>query len=260
MADAEQLRREVVATYKLDEATGYFDDNFDVDLPCCARYLRARGGDSAKAKAMLVSTLEWRRKLKVGTLVEDSFETIKLEACGKTFVMPSPHLDVDGRTVVVMRNRLENTMSHDGNVTHLIYQMERAVKAARATQHEKWVLLIDFEGYSMRNAPPMKTSKATLGLMQHHYPERLHRAVLVDAPWLFNAAFKVISPFIDAVTKEKLVFVRGDAAAKRAKVAALVPLENVEACMGGNSTYSYDAQAYLAEDAAKFEAAAKVRG
>ena len=42
-------------------------------------------------------------------------------------------------------------------VAHLVYQLERAVSASTTTPHEKWALLIDFEGYSMANASPMKT-------------------------------------------------------------------------------------------------------
>ncbi|KAH8057671.1 hypothetical protein JL722_6762 [Aureococcus anophagefferens] len=182
-ADADAL----VARLQAAVAPPEDDPAFPIDDACCRRYLRARDWDLAKATKMLEETLEC--------------------ATGKTYV--SPGVDRAGRTTVIMRSRHENTHDHDGNVANLVYHLERAVKKTTAGPEEKWNLMIDFEGYSLRNAPPMKTSKATLKAVQDYYPERLHKAYLVDAPWIFNAFFKLISPFIDPVTKAKIVFVKG---------------------------------------------------
>ena len=38
----------------------------------------------------------------------------------------------------------------------------------------------------------------------------------MDAPWAFSAFFSAISPFIDPVTREKIQFVKGSTAEKRA--------------------------------------------
>lgn len=228
------------------------DAAFPVDEACCMRYLRARDGDLKKATAMLRATLKWRREFGVRTLVEDRFPVLEKEcATGKTFVLPGE--DREGRAILVMRNKNENTKDHDGNVAHLVYQMERSVKAATQKRKETWCLVIDFEGYSVFNAPPMRTSRATLSIMQDHYPERLHRAYLVDAPWLFHGFFKLISPFIDPVTKRKIVFVKGDAARRASVLARDFDLANLEKCVGGTSDYAYDAAAYLAADRDRYE-------
>jgi hypothetical protein len=55
----------------------------------------------------------------------------------------------------------------------------------------------------------------TVLMLQNHYPERLGVLILVDAPFLFRAFWKVISPFVDAKTLKKVVFVSGSDKDKR---------------------------------------------
>lgn len=217
------------------------DSNFIIDDACCARYLRARSLNVSKAQKMLAETLAWRRETKPTEL---PFSLVKSEMNGKTFL--SPHVDLDGRSILVMRNRLEQTHDYEGNVAHLIFHLERAVKKSKC---EKWNLIIDFDGYSMKNAPPIKTSKTTLHIMQAHYPERLHKAFLIQPPWLFHVAFKALSPFIDPITRDKIVFVRGSKQDQVDLLAKHFPLSSLETCLGGTSEYVFDADAYLADDA-----------
>ena len=226
------------------------DSSFVVDDACCKRYLRARNHDLAKATNMLRATLRWRAAYGTATIVRDKFPIIEKEAAtGKTYVAPGR--DKAGRATIIMRSKHENTNDHDGNVLHLVYQMERAVKACE--KEEKWNIVIDFNGYAKNT--PLKTSKAVLSTMQDHYPERLNKAFLVDAPWLFLGAFKLISPFIDPVTRKKIVFVKGSAEKRAAVLLEHYELDQLEEAVGGASDYVYDAEAYLADDRAAYEAA-----
>jgi len=45
-----------------------------------------------------------------------------------------------------------------------------------------------------------------LSILQDHYPERLGRAFVINVPFILNAFYKMINPFIDPVTREKLKF------------------------------------------------------
>ena len=69
--------------------------------------------------------------------------------------------------------------------------------------------VIDFKGWSLRNAVPMRTSRATLHVLQSHYPERLHTILALNVPALFAVFWNAIRPFVDPVTREKIVFVTG---------------------------------------------------
>lgn len=55
----------------------------------------------------------------------------------------------------------------------------------------KMTWLIDFEGYSYRNAPPVTLAMKTLNVLQNHYPERLGLAVCYHPPKLFSITWKV---------------------------------------------------------------------
>lgn len=52
-----------------------------------------------------------------------------------------------------------------------------------------WIL--DFGGYSMKNAPPLKVSMHCNHVLQNHYPERLGLAICYHAPTLFSLTWKV---------------------------------------------------------------------
>jgi hypothetical protein len=54
--------------------------------------------------------------------------------------------------------------------------------------------------------PSFATSKAVLNILQTHYPERLGHALIANVPFLLNAFYKLITPFIDPRTRVKMKF------------------------------------------------------
>lgn len=205
------------------------------------RYLRARNNDFEQATTMLDNTLLWREEFGLDSIHTWKEIMLKENVTGKAYVRGR---DKQNRPIVWMKPKFENTYEHDGNIKHLVYNLERAVCCGEANGFAdgKLCLIIDFEGYSIMNAPPMKTSMETLNILQNHYPERLAKAYLVRPPWIFHSFYSLISPFIDAVTKEKIVMLSSK------KHATLV--ENIEDCylessVGGQDSRPFDSAVYL---------------
>jgi hypothetical protein len=149
--------------------------------------------------------------------------------CRQTYIYTYPVCDLQ---VLLLRPGRENSKDdHDGNLKHLVYQLERAVKFMDEDRGVgKMTVILDLNNYSSSNAPPMRTSRATLDILQNHYPERLSRFIILNAPWLFYAFFKVISPFIDKVTASKIAFLTS-AKTIAEELAAMVPLDRIPASL-----------------------------
>jgi hypothetical protein len=89
---------------------------------------------------------------------------------------------------------LQNTTSHEGQIWFLVYVLENAILNLSEGQ-EKMVWLIDFTGWTMANATPIKTARESASILQNHYPERLAIAFLFNPPppppQVFEAFYKV---------------------------------------------------------------------
>mmetsp|Transcript_20515 Transcript_20515/g.47451 ORF Transcript_20515/g.47451 Transcript_20515/m.47451 type:complete len:184 (-) Transcript_20515:291-842(-) len=156
--------------------------------------------------------------------------------------------DKEGRAAMYMRPHRENTHEEENNMRHLVYNLERAIACTsqRTSQSlEKIILLIDYDGYRLRDTPPLSTSRYTLDILQKHYPERMYRAYVLNPPMVFRTFWTIIRPFLDPVTKEKIVFC---ASAKDGteKVTQRFDLSNVEPCAFGSlSEPKFDSKEYL---------------
>lgn len=175
-----------------------------------SRYIRKEKGSTSTALTSLRSTLQWRAAFNISSIVrlEEPFKSsIRSECSGKVYVRG---MDKEGRAVMYMKPRLENTRTHDANLQHVVFNLEKACACSSTCGKEGVNLIMDFNGYKLRDAPPMKTSRSFLTVLQSHYPERLHRAYIVNPPMIFRAFWTVVKPFIDPHTKRKIVFVKGD--------------------------------------------------
>ena len=74
------------------------------------------------------------------------------------------------------------------------------------TRLYKQIVILDLKGmgtkhFSKKFYGPIK---AALNIDQNYYPETLHKLFIVNSNWIFKGLWKVMSPFIDPLTKERI--------------------------------------------------------
>ncbi|KAI1115770.1 cral trio domain-containing protein [Nemania sp. NC0429] len=169
---------------------------------CLLRYLRATKWDQNEAEKRLLETLTWRREYGVEDLTADYIEPEN--ETGKQVIVG---FDKQGRPCHYLNPGRQNTEVTPRQVQHMVFMLERVIDLTPAEQ-EKICLLIDFKTGPKRTntAPGIGQGREVLHILQNHYPERLGRALIVNVPWVVWGFFKLITPFIDPLTREKLKF------------------------------------------------------
>jgi hypothetical protein len=92
------------------------------------RYLRKEKGSIPKAVKCLESTLNWQEAYNVEairTLSPPYDSRVRAEnSSGKIYVRGK---DKEGRALMYMKPRLENTKNHEDNLCHVVFSLEKAV-------------------------------------------------------------------------------------------------------------------------------------
>eukprot|EP00798_Chlamydomonas_sp_ICE-L_P017381 gene17381-23683_t len=249
-----KLKAEVASVVNADASLRAFCANEHTYV----RYLLARQWNLQKASKMLHDTLKWRLDYKPHLI---RWKDVRHESLtGKQMIYPCN--DKEGRPLLLMRPRNENSLGTSKEVTDskirlLIFHLEVASRMADESG-------LDFEGYTYSTAPPLKVSMYCNNVLQNHYPERLGLAANYHAPMLFTMTWKAVAPFIDSLTKSKIIFVDKNKHEKE-QMESRFHMEKMEECMGGGhpgfmfNVDEYDPRMAEADAAADRELEAAVK-
>lgn len=197
---------------------------------CLFRYLRATTWKVDQAATRLKNTLVWRREYGTDKFTAD-YISIENET-GKQVILG---WDVDGRPCCYLRPSKQNTERSDRQLEHLVYMLERTIDLMPPGQ-EMLALLINFAETKQGQGATLAQGKQTLNILQNHYPERLGRALVTNVPWVIWGFFKLITPFIDPVTREKIKF--------NEDMKLYVPREQLMKEANGDVNFQYDHKTY----------------
>lgn len=211
------------------------------------RYLVAREWRMAEAEKLLVGTLEWFQTQSLFVLLKEPEVVASLSLEGETGKTYRRGKDKLGRPIIYMRDRNQNTKNYDDQVRFTHYVCQMAVESMDTDKGvRQWVIIVDFNGQSMSNRPPMKTVKDVLNIMMERFPERLGLMVMVDAGMILNMVWKVVAPMVPEETKAKVRFIKGSREHKREALKDIIDPAVLEYDFGGDATGEYEHEPYWA--------------
>ncbi|CAI4214787.1 unnamed protein product [Parascedosporium putredinis] len=193
-----------VESAKASEKSGPITDDERLWLTreCLIRYLRATKWHEKESEKRLHDTLAWRREFGADELTAEYISPEN--ETGKQMLLG---YDTEGRPCHYLSPGRQNTEPSHRQVEHLVYMVDRVIDIMPPGQ-ETLSLMINFKQSKSRKytAPGLGLARECLNILQMHYPERLGRALIVNVPFMVWGFFKLITPFIDPRTREKLKF------------------------------------------------------
>eukprot|EP01117_Protostelium_nocturnum_P001409 TRINITY_DN11712_c0_g1_i1.p1 TRINITY_DN11712_c0_g1~~TRINITY_DN11712_c0_g1_i1.p1 ORF type:complete len:272 (+),score=84.14 TRINITY_DN11712_c0_g1_i1:141-956(+) len=204
------------------------------------KFLRARNFNHDVSFKMFCSFIQWRKDFQgigVDNVTKDTcIDEIRK---GKTYAFGN---DINGRPILWLKAKLHSKRESESEELQrlAVYTIESLNELLRPPQ-ETVTMIIDLKGFSMDNMD-MNIAKFLTTLTSDYYPESLGQALILDAPWLFYATWKVISLWLDAKTASKIKF------GTPADVAKLVPEEYLPEEYGGKVKVDVNAALSLNED------------
>ncbi|GAA5884608.1 hypothetical protein JCM6882_005320 [Rhodosporidiobolus microsporus] len=203
------------------------------------RCLRAVKWDYAAGVRRAEETLVWRREFKVEEMKESDIS--REGETGKELVMG---FDVNCRPVLYMHPNRQNTQVGPDQIAFVVWCLERTLDLLPPTDPavEMLCLCIDF-GKDDKNAKSQPTTlgqaRKVLEILQTYYCERLGKAVCVNIPQIFFAFYKLVGPFVDPVTKDKIRFL------DKPDATSLIPPSQLQTIFGGDVNMEYDHEKYF---------------
>jgi len=197
------------------------------------RFLAARKWVYVDARNALANHVAWRKQnFPNGPLKEsDVAESVSTgKACLQGF-------DVDGRPILLADVRKHFPLAVEVTRRFICYVLDEFEAMGRLNPgwDGKGIGVISLTGLTMANSD-IAAGKVLFQTLQDHYPERLYRMYIFDAPMLFWGLWKIVKPFIDPDTVQKIVFVYPKKASHD-EMLAQVPAQLLPKELGGTGDW-----------------------
>ncbi|CAI5499622.1 unnamed protein product [Closterium sp. Naga37s-1] len=206
----------------------------DVDDRTVMRFLVARALTPAKAAPLYVAHRKWRAAYIPKDAPTVPMESIRTQAASDLMCLQT----LPGHASwLLIRPRFHdpNTRNLDEFVRLIVYGMDAALGSSRAAGFHKCGVIIDMEGLAYRNLDTRGVI-AAIAVLQNQYPERLICLFLIHVPTIFWTLWKLVSPFIDPITKKKFRFLEDRAIDEILQAA--IPRKQLPSRYGGEGEFT----------------------
>jgi len=177
-----------------------------VDDATCRRFLCARKGNLDNAAAALQKFVQWREEVRPGDITSDEVQRELATGKGIVHGFDKTGLPIfwvfSGRHSRAERNAQET-------IKFVLYNLEQAVRTAESRGLEQMCIVVDLSGFSTRSMD-YEVIKCLTDILKRHYPERVGKILLWNAPFVFGVSWSIVRNWIDPVTRQKVQFVSGD--------------------------------------------------
>ncbi|KAJ5943927.1 hypothetical protein N7516_004095 [Penicillium verrucosum] len=188
-----------------------------LDTLTLLRFLRARKFDVEAAKTMFTASEKWRKEFGTDDLARD-FDYPEKEEVFKFYPQYYHKTDKDGRPVYIEKlgkidlNQMYKITTADRMLQNLVSEYEKladprlpACSRKAGKLLETCCTVMDLKGVGITSVPSVYGYvKQASDISQNHYPERLGKLYLINAPWGFSTVFGAIKGFLDPVTVSKI--------------------------------------------------------
>ncbi|KJX97767.1 sec14 cytosolic factor like protein [Zymoseptoria brevis] len=217
-----------------------------LDTLTLLRYLRARKFDVNLSKQMWIDSEKWRSEFGGG--VDELVKTFDYQEKPQVFAYYPQYYhktDKDGRPVYIEQlgkvdlEKLRTITTDDRMLQNLVVEYEKladprlpACSRKSGQLLETCCSIFDLKGVGLSKASQVYgyVQRAS-AISQNHYPERLGKFYIINAPWGFSGVFSMVKRFLDPVTVAK-IHVLGSGFQK--ELLGQVPKENLPSEFGGD--------------------------
>jgi len=168
------------------------------------RFLRDERFDVEKALDRMHANARWWVEYGMEGFVEDD----EFDEQGPCFVCGK---DRWGQPTLVCRPRVHSAKTEQDSVIAVrrsVYTIQRCIERL-PLGCEKFSLIYDVDGVQFANMD-INFTRMLLDIVQKQYPERMHRVFVINSNWVAMALWSTLSPLLDPVQREKIVFCSAD--------------------------------------------------
>ena len=202
-------------------------------LKMAKRHLIACKGNKEDALIQMKKTIEFRKDMNIDKMMncfskkyiqmnvecsqmdDDKYTNIRIHLEKQ---MNRPTLFVRGydkndRSIMSIITRETPQFHAEYFIWMHIYMIERAIACTERKSNdneEKIIIFFDMHKFHESHRPSLSMTKKLIYILRDHYPERMLKMYVMEAPTVFRAIWNLIKHFIDPVTKEKIAFLNGE--------------------------------------------------
>ncbi|KAM3599114.1 uncharacterized protein V6R79_000269 [Siganus canaliculatus] len=185
------------------------------------RWLRARSFNVEKSEAMIRKHVEYRKKMKIDTIVADWKPPEVIDRfvsggmCGYDREGSPVWYDVigplDPKGLLLSASK-QDFMRTKIRHTEILQRECRRQSEKLGRNIESITLVYDCEGLGLKHVwkPAIETYGEIITMVENNYPEGLKRVFLIKAPKMFPMAYNLVKHFLCEETRRKIIVLGGN--------------------------------------------------